>query len=195
MNTNDLRKLESKVKSLHDYWRGLNPEERRKAVVEFLDAQQRTSRQSAIVILVFGIVALAATVFFWHNQSHRSLMSSLGIVGGVLVAGLGFRFLQLNRVKSYHKLFSDDFSDEDILAWLKEHEEVNRRFVERWNGWGKYLVFVVGGAWIIMLSIDATKELASSALFSALTVLFLGLAIFVIVISYPSIRSRGKRRS
>ena len=175
-----LQQVGEQVKSQNKYWESLSPEERRASVIQMRDAQAKNAQKSIIFLAVIGVVFSAITIQFWLNEYHMSLMSSLGIIGGMFLVAIGFQYINSNKIKSNSKIQTDDFSDDDVIAYLREHEKVNQRALVQWNK-NKYFVFIIGGLFILSLNFRSTQEFSYMALFSGISIFLLGLVIFFIV--------------
>jgi len=160
LNSSELQKIQRNVQTRHKALRRLSSAERRETILQLRDAQSKTAHWSAIFLFFLGLGFLAGTIFLWYRQYRMSLMSSLGIVAGLVVAGIGFRIVHSNKVKSFTKILSDDFSDGDILAWIQEHETINRRFLDQWRRWRQYIFFLLF-VLFLLLFIRPTREFAA----------------------------------
>ncbi|MBI5295346.1 MAG: hypothetical protein HY869_07705 [Chloroflexi bacterium] len=180
MAKDNLQKIDEQVKSQHRYWESLSPEERRASVIQLRDAQSKNAQQSIKFLAVIGFVFSIATIHFWLNEFHMSLASSLGIIGGVILATFGFQFIKSNRIKSNSKIQSNDFSDDDLTNYFREHEKVNQKFLEKWNK-SKYLIYIIGGLFLLSLNFRSTKDFAFMVLGSGISIFLIGLVIFFII--------------
>jgi len=174
------QQLDEQVKSQHKYWESLSPEERRSSVIQMRDAQSNNAQKPIIFLAIVGIAFSAVTVHFWLNEYHMNLVSILGIVGGVILAAFGFQYIKSNRIKSYNKIQTDDFNDDDVIAYFQEHERVNKRALEQLSKY-KYLVFVLGGLFLLSLNFSPTKDFSFMALLSGISIFLLGLVVYFVV--------------
>jgi Ca2+/Na+ antiporter len=186
MTKRNLQQIDKQVKSQHKYWESLSPEDRRASVIQMRDAQSKNAQKSIVFLAIIGFLFSAATIHFWLNEYHLSLESSLGVIGGVVLAALGFQYIKSNRIKSNSKIQSNDFSDDDIIAYFQEHEKVNQRALKQWNK-NKYLVFVLGGLFILSLNLRLTKDFSFMALVSGISIFLIGLVVFFTI-------QKGKNR-
>jgi hypothetical protein len=188
MAKDNLQQVIEQVKSQHAHWESLSPEERRASFIQTRDAQSKNSQKSIVFLAFIGLIFSAITIHFWLTEYNMSLASSFGIVGGMILAVLGFQFIKTNRIRSNSKIQSNDFNDDDIIAYFREHERVNQRFLELWNKKGKYLVFIFGGIMILSLNFRLTKGFAFMLLASGISIFLIGLVIFTLI-------QKGKTRS
>jgi Ca2+/Na+ antiporter len=180
MSKGELQQLDEQVKSQHKSWESLSPEERRASVIQMRDAQTNNAQKSIVFLTIIGVVFLAITLQFWLNEYHMSLLSSSGIIGGMFLAAFGFQYIRSNRIESNSKLQTNDFSDDDVKAYFREHERVNQRALAQWNK-NRYFVFIIGGVFLLSLNLRSTKEFSYMALLSGISIFLLGLFIFFVV--------------
>ncbi len=76
----------------------------------------QTGRRYAAFALLLGLLGLVSTALMWQGLYRMNLMSTLGIIGGVLYAGLGFRLIQTYRAKSFVKSLAKAASIQDRLT-------------------------------------------------------------------------------
>jgi len=98
----------------------------------------------------------------------------------------GFQYIKSNRIKSNSKIQSDDFTDDDVIAYFREHERVNKRALEKLNK-NKYLIFAFGGILVLLANFRSTMELAFMLSASGLSVFLIGLVVFTFI-------QKGKNR-
>ena len=177
MNDDKLEKVQNEGKSHHRHWDELSLDERRASIIRMRNARTKNARKSAVFLSIVGFLFLAATVYSWYHLYKMSLQSNLGIVAGTIVAALGFKVVFSNRVISYQKLFSNDFSDDDINAYFQEEAKVNQRFLEQWNRIGNFIFVVCLIIVIFLLSNDSTEEFARMLLYTGITIFLLGLVV------------------
>lgn len=135
------------------YWEKLTPDERRIEVIKVCHAQKEASRKNLVPVLIFGFGALAFGLVFWRWVFGMNLVSTLGLAGGLLLATIGFNFLFTYRINSYYKILSNDFSDDDTIAYYYENERANQRFLSSWNRYGKYIALLSTGL-VVVLSLN-----------------------------------------
>jgi len=175
-----LQEIEEQAKSQHKHWESMSPDKRRASVIQMRDAQSKNAQKSIIILSVVGVVFFAFTVHFWLNIYHLSIASSSGIIGGAILAVFGFRYIQFNRIKSHSIIQPNDFNDDDIMAYIQEHEKVNQRALINWNRY-KYLIFVLGGLLMLSLNLHPTKEFSFMVLSSGLSIFLLGLFVHYVI--------------
>jgi len=181
MAKDSLQQLGEDVKSQHEYMESLSPDERSSLIIQMHDAQSKNARQSMVFLAAIGLLFSAGTIYLWLIQYRMNLMSSLGIIGGALLAAFGFRYIQVNRIALHNKIQTNDFTDEDVIAYFREHEGINQRALEQWNKKGKYIVSVFGGLLMLLLVFRPTMPLAFLLLTSGISVFLVGLVVFTIV--------------
>ena len=131
MNSENLQQIGENVKSQHRYWERLSPDERRTEVIKLCKAQAKTSRKNVGRMLIIGFMSLAASIVFWLWVFKINLLSTMGFVGGIILATIGFNVLYENRINSYYKILSNRFDDNDVIAYFREHEKTLTILQER----------------------------------------------------------------
>ena len=192
MNSENLQQIGENVKSQHRYWERLSPDERRTEVIKLCKAQAKTSRKNVGRMLIIGFMSLAASIVFWLWVFKMNLLSTMGFVGGIILATIGFNVLYANRINSYYKILSNRFDDNDVIAYFREHEKINQRFLTRWNKSGKYVLFICFGIGIFLIYNPATFAFAFVALASGLGLFFIG-AVFILTPFQMVKRAKSKR--
>jgi len=181
MSKHFLGQVDEIIKLQHKHLESLSPEQRRAEVVQLLHAQVRHAQRSALSIGIVGLLILVIAIYFWFGEYHVSPMSSLGIIGGVILAALGFWYMNANSIRSRQKILSNNFTDADVLDYFREHETINQRTAVWWNKGGK---FVLGLSSIILAGLTfyrPTAPFGAMMLLVALSVFFMGLAIIIYV--------------
>lgn len=178
MAKRDLEQLEEQVKSQHKYWENLSVEDRRALIIQMRNKPTKDATKNVFSIVIIGLLFFAGTILFWVNEFKLSTTSNLGVVSGVVLATLAFRYTQSNRITSRDKLLSNDFTDADVLAYFEEHERINQKALKQWNTRGKYVVYIFFGTLILLLNIRFTFQFSIMVLFSGVSVFLCGLAVF-----------------
>jgi hypothetical protein len=189
MKSNNLQQIGENVRSQHRYWEGLSPDERRAEVIKLCNTQATTSRKNVVPMLMFGIIFVATSIIFWIWVFKMNFNATIGFAGGIILATIGFNILYANRINSYYKILSNNFDDNDVITYFREHEKINQRFLERWNKSGKYVLFVCFGIGIFLIYNPSTFAFAFVALAFGLGLFFVG-AVFIVS---PSRRAKSKR--
>jgi hypothetical protein len=183
MAKQNLKQLEQ-VKSRQKHLEDLSPEKQRAAIIRMRNAQAKNSQKSVIFLAVLGLLISAVAIYFWFVKYELSLPSTLGVLTGIVIAVSGFQYLQANKVTSYAKIQSNEFTDEDITAYFREHEQVNKKALEQWNKRGKYVVFIGVGLLVLLLNYRPTASFAFMVLATGLSVFFIGLFLIWLVEKY-----------
>jgi len=179
MKSSNLKQLGENVKSQHSYWEALSPDERRIKVIQMCNAQLKATQKSTLRMLVIGFIFLVVGIFFWFWVFKMNISSSLGLAGGLILATIGFNVLYTNRINSYYKILSNNFNDDDVISYFREHESVNQKFLDRWNKSGKYIFFISLGIGAFLLFNPSTNAFVIVAVEFGLG-LFLTGAFFVL---------------
>lgn len=158
-----------------------SPEARRDAILKMTRARTKTARSSIVILAVMGLVLLAGTIIVGWYVTHFDVGSVLGIISGLIGAGLGLRAILDYRVKSYRVIASEDFSEAEALAWMQEEQAVNERFSRQWNESGKYIVGVVAGVLMVLFAFNRALSFTWMALLIAGSVFLLGIAVLGLV--------------
>lgn len=176
MAKNDLQKLDESVKSQHKYWESLSPEKRRETLIQTRNDLLKNAQKYIFFLAIIGLLFSVITINLWVTTYKMNLMSSLGVFCGTLLAGAGFYYINLNKIKSSRKIQSDKFTDDDAIAYFREQEMVNQRALEQWNRKGKYIL-AIGTMLVFLLFFRSTVEFAFILLASRISVFLIGLVI------------------
>ena len=179
MKRNSLQEIGENVKSQHRYWEALSPEERRTEVVRMVNAQTKSNQNSVKLMAIMGSIFLAIGIIFWSLVFKMNLSSTLGLAGGLIMATIGFNVLNTNKIGSYRKILSNHFDDNDVIAFFREHENINQRFLERWNKSGKYILLISFGIGAFLLYNPSTKAFMIVSLEFGIGLFLIG-AIFIL---------------
>jgi hypothetical protein len=169
------------VKEQNRRLESLSPAQRRVEVAETVQAQAAHAQKNALSIGLTGLLFLGIAAILWIFKYNRSPMSSLGILGGVILGAACFWFIKANTIKSRQKILSNNFTDEDIHAYFREHEMLNER-TARW--WKKGGIFVSGFVAILPISLvfySPTTPFGVLMLTVGLGLIFTGLAVILYV--------------
>ena len=180
MKRENLEDLNNEVISKHERLKELDLKKRRDSIIKMRDARSKKAKKSAIFLVIFGLLCFTATFHLWYIQFNMSRQSNLGIFAGFILAAFGFQYLYSNRVPTYKKLFSDDFTDEDITTYFQEEEKVNRQALDQWSRFGRYIVLICGGILVFLINFETTEEFGIMFLSSGLTLFILGISILVL---------------
>jgi Flp pilus assembly protein TadB len=172
-------------------WASFSPNERRKTVIKIRDAGFESSRKSLPLLFIMAIpfVAVSLLMLIVSLISRSNLLSSLGFVLGLSLSAIGIWVLIAYRIKSYPKILFDDFSDEDAIAYLREEQDVNKRFLYQLKRPASYAIFVYFGIVLISIVVIHTIEFILMLLITTLGFFLLFLAIFTL---HRSRRKSGK---
>ena len=80
------------------------------------------------------------------------------------------------KIKPYTRTFSDDLSDEDALAYIREHEQATKWFFDQWKSRVGFIGPLFFGITILFLTIPRTREFAIMFLLTGGAVFLLELA-------------------
>ncbi|MCK4837601.1 MAG: hypothetical protein KAS94_02305 [Desulfobulbaceae bacterium] len=172
----NLNNIEYEVKSKHQYMDRLNPEERRAAFISQRNMLSKNTNKKLAFLTIVGLLFSSLTVYIWIAKFQFSLLSNFGFIGGMIIAAFGFWYINFNRITANKPMLSNDFTDEDLSAYCREHEEVNKRALENWNKKGKYVVSIIGFLIIILIEFQDTMEFGSMVLASGLSIFLIGIS-------------------
>jgi hypothetical protein len=158
-------------------------EKQKSLIIKWRNERSKHAKKQLPLLIIFGLLFSGGAIYLWRVQYNMSLESSLGVVAGIILASFSFHVINQNRVQSYQKLFSEDFTGEDLKEYLEEESKVNLRFLKQYRkyGWIINVLFIVI---VVLLSLPKTVAFASMMLFTALPVFFFG----IVVLGFLNIR-------
>jgi len=176
-----LRQRIENTKSAIKYLESLSPEERRASVIEMRDAQAGSDRVLAVFVFILVLLFSAGIIYMWLIGYKMSLMSSLGIVGALILNTIGFQYLKSNSIESIGRLQFDDFTDEDVIAYFREREKSNQKALDDWNKKGKYILVALVILTILLFFDGSTRDFAVMFVASVLDLFLIGFVVLLLL--------------
>jgi hypothetical protein len=181
MSDRTLQQRIENEKSAIKYLESLSPEERRASVIEMREAQSRSDKVLVVFLSVLVLWFSAGVIYMWLIEYKMSLMSSLGMVGAVILNTVGFQYLKSNKIESIGKLQSDDFTDEDVIAYFRARERSNQKALDDWNKKGRYLFFALVFLTLLLFFIHSTIEFAVMLMVGVPCIYLIGYVTFMLI--------------
>ena len=181
MSKSILDQADEIIKEQHKRLESLSPEQRRAEVVQSPHAQVGQAQKTALSIGFVGLLILVIAIFLWVIKYNFSPMSSLGIIGGVILAALGFWYMKANTIRSRQKILSNNFTDDDVRAYFREHEMLNQRMAGWWKKGGTFVLGFGTILLIVLVFYRPTEPFGAMMLTVGLGLFFIGLAVVLYV--------------
>jgi hypothetical protein len=108
-------------------------------------------------------------------------MSSLGVASGTILAMAGLIYINSRLIKSHSKILSGDFTDDDIIAYYREHEMVNKRALEGQSKIGTIVSIFLVGSLIYAADHWLTAEAKTMTLLSGISGFLVGFTFFLLI--------------
>jgi hypothetical protein len=127
-----------------------------------------------LVLFGFGLSFLSCALVFSIAFYKFSLLSSAGLMGGLLLNGFFvWGFLRI-RIPSYSEFMAGVLPDREVVKVIEAEHQINKRFMKI-----AWLLQIAIPA-VILLPLLISQEFGITLLFSTLAIFFLWLSVFAI---------------
>jgi hypothetical protein len=167
---------ETELRAIGQYWQQVDPEKRRKIVLESRKNWLEQNKKVKPVLLIMEIPFLITLLFNLavNILNGRYFISIAGFLSGVAFATLEVAIINTYKTKSITKILADDFSDADALEYLQESDKISFRFIRR-SKLGIMLSTVNLGMILLLVSFATIRQFGSIFLTTTGSTLFLEL--------------------
>jgi hypothetical protein len=180
MSSSSYKQQIESTKSQIEYLESLPPEQRRVAIIKMRKDQARSEIFVLILVAIMGLSFFAFAMYSWVVEYNISLMSSLGVVGAAILNIVAFRYFQSSNSESANKILSDEFTDEDILAYFRERERNDQQAFEQWNK-NKYWLALIMVILIALYFVSPVRDFVVMLFSGTLSMFLIGFVISALI--------------
>jgi len=175
----DIFRADVMLDSLYGHWEKLTPEKRRVAAIKIRNIQSKSQQKAIYGLLAAGVLFAVFTIFSWLDRFNLSQASSAGVIIGLVLSIFVIKYAKATRVKSLSEVFPNDFTNDDILAYLQKRERIDKINVKQWEK-KKYLIVICTFIFPFLLALHFTEAVTFMSLSSGLSIFLIGISIEIL---------------
>ncbi|MBI3175782.1 MAG: hypothetical protein HYZ25_18830 [Chloroflexi bacterium] len=175
----------TETKSIEDWvqhLKSLTPEERRDFVIQMREEQIKINKKLIVFSSISAPIISFASLYLWGHAYHMSRESTFGMLTGSALFFIGFQFIKSGLLyEPFKNCYLDDFTDEDIFAYLQGISKGNQKS-SRLEKIGKFYFFIVSSALLIPFFLhfsNSSYEFSTSASGSAMSTLMICYSVYL----------------
>ena len=160
---------------LLQHWDKFSPEKRRETAIKIRNIQSKNMQRNTYGLTIIGLLFSVFTVFSWINRFNLSQASSAGFILGSVLSVMVTKYAIATRKKSFGEIYPDDFTDEDILAYLQMRRRIDVKWTEQWEK-KRNLVAIYIFVQFALAALPFTQDFAIMVLNSSLSGFLVGIS-------------------
>jgi hypothetical protein len=171
--TDEIFMADKMLDHLAQRWDNFSPQKRRETVIKIRNLQSKIMQRSIYGLMIVGLLIAVFTIFSWINRFNLSQASSAGVIIGFVISVLATKYALATRKKSFGEIYPDDFTDDDILAYIQTRKRIDKKWAEQWEK-KKGVVAIYIFVQFALLIPPFTKDFAIMVLNSSASIFLIG---------------------